>query len=130
MMTMSGQRAEIMAKKIMVIDRDPGIAEYVISVLQDNGFETCAACNEIEAYRKVSDEKPDLIALNFEMTEEWDTGFFSRLSKEGHLRDIPVIAMSNLTDRRNSIPKVLAHLPERFDREQILDIIDVLSIRW
>ena len=34
-----------MAKKILVIDDDPVVVKYLISLLEDNGYETCTAGN-------------------------------------------------------------------------------------
>lgn len=112
-----------MAKKIMVVDDDPVIVKYIVSVLQDNGYDTCAASDGIEAYRKVCDEKPDLITLDLEMADEWGTRFFRRLSKEDEFKDIPVIVISGLAGRHLSIRKAVAYLAKPFDREVLLDIV-------
>ena len=32
-----------MAKKILVIDDDQHVVEYLVSLLQDNGYDTCTA---------------------------------------------------------------------------------------
>ncbi|SPF42158.1 Two-component response receiver and regulator protein [Syntrophobacter sp. SbD1] len=112
-----------MAKKIMVVDDDPVIVKYIVSILQDNGYDTCTAFDGVEAYKKVCDEKPDLITLDLEMADEWGPKFFRRLSKEDEFKDIPVIVISALAGRHLAIRKAVATLAKPFERKQLLDIV-------
>lgn len=46
-----------MRKKIMIADDDPAIVKYVVTLLQDNGYETCSASDGIEANEKLGAEE-------------------------------------------------------------------------
>ena len=112
-----------MAKKIMVVDDDPVIVKYIVALLRDNGYGTCAAADGLEAYEMIKSEKPDLITLDLEMSEEWGTKFYRRLTKEEEFKDIPVIVISGLAGRHLSIRKAIAYLAKPFDPNELLEII-------
>ena len=50
-----------MAKKILVLEDDPTIADYLVNLFKDNGYETCTASTGVEGLEIVQSEKPDLI---------------------------------------------------------------------
>ncbi len=112
-----------MAKKIMVVDDDPVIVKYIVALLEDNGYATCTAADGVEAYHMIKDEKPDLITLDLEMSEEWGTKFYRRLTKEDEFKDIPVIVISGLPGRHLSIKKAVAFMGKPFDQKQLLETI-------
>ena len=85
-----------MAKKIMVVEDDPLIVNYLISIFQKHRYLTCSAADGIEAYEIAQKERPDLITLDLEMKEDWGTRFYRRLSKNSRLKHIPVIVISGL----------------------------------
>ncbi len=112
-----------MAKKILVIDDDPVIVKYIVSLLNDNGYETCTASNGIEAYEVLKQEKPYLITLDLQMHEEWGTNFYRKISKHKEFVDIPVIVISGLAGRHLSIKNAVAYLPKPFDPDKLLGIL-------
>ena len=112
-----------MAKKIMVVDDDPVIVKYIVTLLQDNGYETCTAADGLAAYDMIKREKPDLISLDLEMAEEWGTKFYRRLTKEEEFKNIPVVVVSGLPGRHLSIKRAIAHLAKPFDPNELLDIV-------
>ena len=76
-----------MAKKILVIDDDPMIVKYLVSLLNDNGYETCTADDGVRGYEVLKKEKPDLITLDLQMAEEWGTNFYRRISKNKEFKE-------------------------------------------
>ena len=112
-----------MGKKIMVVDDDPIIVKYIVSLLEDNGYATCSAADGAEAYQKIGHEKPDLITLDLEMADAWGTNFLRKISKEVEFKNIPVVVISGLASRHLSIKQAVAHLAKTFDKDQLLDII-------
>ncbi|MBS0013169.1 MAG: response regulator [Desulfobacterales bacterium] len=114
-----------MAKKILVIDDDPSTVKYLVSVLKNNGFETCEAYDGVEAMAVLQREKPDLITLDLEMPEEWGTRFYRKLRKqEGALRDTPVLIISAMPSRHLSVRDVVGYLSKPFDPGEVIDIIN------
>ena len=71
-----------MKKKILVIDDDPIIVKYLVNLFNDNGYETSTASDGVEGYEILKKEKPDLITLDLQMSEEWGSRFYRRISKE------------------------------------------------
>jgi CheY-like chemotaxis protein len=112
-----------MAKKILVIDDDPVIVNYLVNIFNDNGYETCTASDGVEALETVKNEKPDLITLDLEMPEEWGTRFYRKLSKDNELKDIPIIVVSGMASRQLSIKKAVAYLSKPFDPDKLLAIV-------
>ncbi|OQY59376.1 MAG: hypothetical protein B6245_07030 [Desulfobacteraceae bacterium 4572_88] len=112
-----------MAKKIMVIDDDPIIVKYLVSLFSDNGYETCTAKDGAEAFEISQKERPDLITLDLEMPEEWGTRFYRKLSKNAELRDIPVIVISGMASRHLSIKKAVAYLSKPFDSDKLIALV-------
>jgi len=112
-----------MAKKIMVVDDDPVIVKYIVALLQDNGYLTCTASDGLEAYEMIKKERPDLITLDLEMSEEWGPKFYRRLAKEEEFKDIPVVVVSGLAWRHLSIRKAVAYLGKPFEPAELLDIV-------
>jgi CheY-like chemotaxis protein len=112
-----------MAKKILVIDDDPLIVEYLVNIFRDNGYQTCTAADGTLAHEVLETERPDLITLDLEMPEEWGTRFFRRMSKDKTFSDIPVIVISGLAGRHLAIKRVVASLAKPFDPAELLSIV-------
>lgn len=112
-----------MAKKIMVVDDDPNIVKYIEAIMQDNGYETCSASDGLIAYEMLKQEKPDLITLDLEMTEEWGPKFYRRLTKEDEFKDTPVIVISGLSGRHLSIKKAVGFLAKPFAPNELIDLV-------
>ncbi len=111
-----------MAKKIMVIDDDPVIVKYLVTLFENNGYETRTASDGVQGFEVAKKEKPDLITLDLDMPEEWGSKLYRRISKEKELKDIPVIVISGLAGR-HAIKKAVAFLSKPFDRDKLLGIV-------
>ena len=111
-----------MAKKIMVIDDDPVTVKYLVKLFSDNGYETFSATDSVEGFETVKRERPDLITLDLEMTDEWGTRFYRRLSKDEAVKDTPVIVISGMAGR-HAIKKAVAYLEKPFDPDKLLGIV-------
>lgn len=112
-----------MAKKILIIDDDPNIVEYLQDLFQDNGYETCTASDGLESMDVLKKEKPDLITLDLEMPEEWGPRFYRKLSQEEEFKNVPVIVISGLPASKYAIKKAAASLSKPFDKEELLKIV-------
>lgn len=111
-----------MAKKILVIDDDPIIVKYLVTLLQDNGYDTCSAGGGVEAFEVLQQEKPDLITLDLDMPDEWGPRFYRRLSKHPELKATPVVVISGLAGR-HAIKNAVAFLNKPFDPDKLLGIL-------
>lgn len=113
-----------MAKKIMVVDDDPKIVQFLTSLFADNGYVTCSASNGAEALDVVARERPDLITLDLEMPEEWGPRFYRKYSQNKDLPDIPVIVISGLSGIHLAIRKAVATINKPFDPHKVLAAVE------
>ncbi|MBW1641458.1 MAG: response regulator [Deltaproteobacteria bacterium] len=111
-----------MKKKILVIDDDPVIVTYLEKLFNDNGYETCAAHDGIEAAEVAKQEKPDLITLDLQMPAEWGPRFYRKLIKNKEFKDIPVIVVSGI-DGDHAIKNAAAFIRKPFNPDELLKIV-------
>jgi len=109
-----------MAKKIMVVDDDRHIVNYLVTLFSDNGYETCSASNGAEALEVVQKERPDLITLDLEMPEDAGPKFYRNLTRLDDLKETPVIVVSGLSGPHRAIKKAAAVVSKPFDPEQVV----------
>ncbi|WP_027721293.1 DVU0259 family response regulator domain-containing protein [Maridesulfovibrio zosterae] len=112
-----------MPKKIMVVDDDPYIVDYLVNVFEDHGYLTCRASDGISAYDVAMAEKPDLITLDLEMPHEWGPRFYRRLTQEEQFSDIPVIVISGLPGIHMAIKRAVATIKKPFDPTEVIEIV-------
>jgi CheY-like chemotaxis protein len=113
-----------MSKKIMVVDDDPNIVDYLVTIFEDNGYATCTASDGRQALEVIKQEKPDLITLDLEMPEEWGPRFYRKYTQDPELKDIPVIIISGLSGIHMAINKAVATIHKPFDPDQVLSIVE------
>ena len=114
-----------MAKKILILEDDPLIVDYLSDLFQENGYETLTASDGNEGLAKVKEEKPDLITLDVQMPERWGTIFKRILNKKEEFKDIPVVVISGI-EKSEVLEKsegVVAYLSKPFDRDELLKIV-------
>lgn len=112
-----------MAKKIMVVDDDRNIVDYLVEIFEDNGYTTCTATDGLEAFEVLQREKPDLITLDLEMPEEWGPRFYRKMSKEQDFKDTPVIVVSGLSGIHHAIKNAVATIKKPFEPQEIIGIV-------
>lgn len=112
-----------MQKKIMVVEDDPKVKAYLVSLFEDNGYAVCSAGDVPEALEVVRTELPDLITLDLELPGEWGPRFYRELSRDNDLKNIPVIVISGMSDNEYAVTKAVASLTKPFDRDQLLRIV-------
>lgn len=88
-----------MTQKILIIDDDPAMVEFLEDFFQDNDFETIVAYNGYEGIQKAVDEKPDLITLDMDMPKKGGTLFYASLRRSKELRETPTIVISGVGPR-------------------------------
>jgi len=117
-------KVEGAVKKIMVVDDDPNIVDYLVTVFRDRGYDTCSASGGVEATEVLLRENPDLITLDLEMPEEWGPRFYQRYARMPEYRNIPVVVISGLPGIHRAIPKAVATVRKPFDPEEVLRIVE------
>ncbi|MBU1041950.1 MAG: response regulator [Proteobacteria bacterium] len=117
-------RPEGAPKKIMVVDDDPDIVDYLVTVLEEHGYDTCSASDGDVAMEVLVSEFPDLVTLDLEMPHEWGPKFFRRFSRIPEFRDLPVIVISGLPGIHLAIRKAVGTVRKPFDPQEVLRIVE------
>jgi len=112
-----------MKKKILIIDDDPNIVDYLASLFEDNGYQTFSAGDVAEGLELAKKEVPDLITLDIELPDEWGPRFYRKMSQEKNLKNIPVIVISGLTGSGHAVGRAVASISKPFDRDKLLKIV-------
>jgi DNA-binding response OmpR family regulator len=113
-----------MAKKILIVDDDPAVVQFLEDIFQDNGYATVSAFNGAQGLEKVAAEKPDLITLDMDMPEKGGTLFYSGLRKLENLKDTPVIVISGVGPRPPVIKKDIPTLQKPVAPAELLALVE------
>ncbi len=111
-------------KKIMVVDDDPDIVDYLVTVFRERGYDTCSAADGDLAMEVLIRECPDLITLDLEMPFEWGPKFFRKFTRIREFRDLPVIVISGLPGIHMAIRKAVGTVRKPFDPKEVLRIVE------
>jgi DNA-binding response OmpR family regulator len=99
------------AKKILVVDDDTDLVASIEAFLGARGFVVTTAGNSKEAYKRIVEDKPDLLVLDVMMDyDEEGMVLASALKTDGPTRDIPIVMLSGFNVQKDVREKVLASL--------------------
>jgi len=82
--------------KILCIEDDPDMIEYIRLILERAGYDVIGADGGVEGLEAMQREKPDLILLDLMMPEMDGAEVLLRKKQDPAIRDIPVIALTAL----------------------------------
>lgn len=88
-----------MGKKVLVVDDDPDIRLFSISVLEENGYTPLEATNGEEGMEILKKEKPDLLILDVLMPRKSGIRLFRNIKTDASLKKIPIIIMSGIAEK-------------------------------
>ena len=116
-----------MAKKILIMDDDPSIADLLREALADEGYETYMTTQSLRFYDAVREHEPDLILLDL-MMQYLDGRDELKLMEMNLERQIPVIVITAYLDAGNEEQafreagvKHIVYKP--FDLEKVIDLV-------
>jgi CheY-like chemotaxis protein len=81
-------------KRILVVDDESDVREYLKAALEDDGFLVETAGDGLEALESVRREPPDLVSLDLVMPRHSGAKFYHDLQKDKHLAKIPVLIVT------------------------------------
>lgn len=120
-------------KKILVVDDEPDLQNFLGAFLEDNGFEVVIACNGKQCLEKAKKEKPDLITLDITMPEESGVRAFRNIQEDPDTKNIPVIIVTGVTSEfkqfihtRKVVRPPAAYLEKPINTTELLDKINEL----
>ena len=126
-----------MSIKILIIDDEPDVVMYLVTVLKANGFEPLSSTDPELGLQLAAKEKPDLICLDIMMPEKSGISIYIRLKKDRQLRKIPVLIVSGVSQEKDfdfrsyvadkSIPPPERYLEKPIVIDQFLQIVKDLT---
>lgn len=93
--------------KILLVDDEPDVLDYLTAVFEDDGYEVISATNGKEAFELARKVKPSLISLDITMPDQTGTRTFINLKKDPDLRNIPVIVITATVDSESGFSNLL-----------------------
>lgn len=123
-------------KKILIVDDEPDVLQYLKVMLEDNGFSVITAQNGKDAFDLALKEKPDLITLDITMPEESGVRAYRNLYETEETKNIPIIIVTGIShdfkkfiSERKQVPPPVAYFEKPIDREEFLNKIkEVLKL--
>ena len=88
-----------MGKKVIVVDDDPDVRLFNVTVLEEHGYSPMEAANGEEGKNLIKQEKPDLVILDVLMPRESGVRLYRELKSDKALKHIPVIIMSGIAEK-------------------------------
>ena len=83
---------------VLVIDDEFGIVDVLETILTDEGYRVLTACNGKQGLVRLSEEKPEVILLDFMMPILGGSDMLRAIAAEPAYHRIPVIMMSSLRE--------------------------------
>ena len=123
-----------MSKKILIIDDEPDIRDYLIAVLEDHAYITHAVDENESIFEAIIKFKPDLLILDIMMPVRSGLSVYRELRTTPQTADIPIALLTGVTsdkvNLRTGISKFLEKesisSPNLFI-EKPIDIPELLS---
>jgi twitching motility two-component system response regulator PilH len=88
-----------MVKKVLVVDDDPDVRLFSVTVLEEHGYTPLEAANGEEGLKMIKQEKPELIILDVLMPRQSGIRLYRELKTNKSFKDIPIIILSGIAKK-------------------------------
>ncbi len=88
-------------KKILIVEDDTFLRNLISQKLQKENFQVVEAIDGEEGFKKIKEEKPDLVLLDLILPEMDGFEVLRKMKEDPLLSSIPVIILSNLGQRED-----------------------------
>jgi CheY-like chemotaxis protein len=85
-----------MAKRILIVDDEPGIVNLVTSLLVGKGYEVASAGDGESALQQIARVKPDLVLLDVMLPGMDGSAVAEELERRPWTADLPVVFLTSL----------------------------------
>jgi CheY-like chemotaxis protein len=96
--------------RLLVVDDEADIVEYLCTVLEDNGFDAAGASDPAQVPALVAQTKPDAILLDILMPGQSGLALYRTLRQDPPTAAIPVIIVTGVS-RPEGLPAEAGSLP-------------------
>lgn len=119
-------------QSILVVDDERTIRELLRQALQDDGYHVIAACDGIDALKKLEAGQPALILLDLAMPRMDGMAFSDELQRRGLRPGIPLLVMSASPHAPSCADRIGAErfVAKPFDLNNLLDDVADLLRAW
>ncbi|MCX8007324.1 MAG: response regulator, partial [Coriobacteriia bacterium] len=122
-----GLEASALGGKILVVDRDPEIANLVETYLVQQGYEVVKAHTAKEALSKAQNEAPRVITLDVMLDDADGFDLLQALKDDPRTAEIPVLVLSIVCDEGRSCRLGAAeYLEKPIDKQRLISIVNAL----
>ena len=107
-------------KKVLIVDDEPDVREFVQAVLDDQGYQFITAGDGEEGLAKARAESPDIAILDVQMPKKDGFRLFADLRGGETTKSIPVIMLTGIGERTgihfdaDDMGEYLGSQPERY----------------
>ncbi len=85
-----------MSKKVLVVDDDPDVRSFVITVLDENQYMPLVAQDGVEAFEMIEKDPPDLVILDVLMPRGSGVRLYHKLKTTEKYKQIPIIMFTGI----------------------------------
>ena len=86
---------------VLVVDDDIGTTRFLVTLLEDHGYEVAGACSGAEADARIAERVPDLLLLDLHLGDMDAATFLRRARRRGY--DLPFVCISGQGDERTAV---------------------------
>ena len=125
-----------MSKKVLVVDDDPDVRLFNVTVVEENGYMPIEARDGEEGLKLVKSERPDLVILDVLMPRQSGIRLYRELKTDSSLKNIHVILLSGIAKKTflrsqkaltefggESVPEPEIYLEKPVEPDELADVI-------
>jgi CheY-like chemotaxis protein len=119
-----------MGKKILVIEDEEDIRNYILTLFQDHEYEALGAVNGREGLALAKKESPDLITLDISMPEKSGMKTLRDLQEDPATSRVPVVIVTGVSDdlqsyirHRKQLKPPAAYVFKPIERQELLETV-------
>jgi two-component system, OmpR family, phosphate regulon response regulator PhoB len=125
-----------MSKKVLVVDDDPDVRLFSVTVLEENGYTPLEAEDGEVGLKMTKAEKPDLVILDVLMPRQSGVRLYRELKTAKALKDLKVIILSGIAKKTflrsqkaltefggEEIPEPEIYLEKPVEPDELADVI-------
>jgi CheY-like chemotaxis protein len=114
-------------KKILLVDDEGDLINYIASVLQDEGFDVSTRLSAEEALGKIASDKPDLVISDVRMQQMDGFAMLEKMKTMKGCANVPVIFLTALDDRLGQQQAqrlgAAAYISKPFDLDDLVGMV-------
>jgi DNA-binding response OmpR family regulator len=114
-------------KKILIVDDEPDMVDWLTAFFEDNGYSTIAAFDGFSGFEKAETEMPDLITLDITMDKESGVKMYRKLHDSKKANKIPVVMITGIDpqfkkfiEERRQVDPPAAYFEKPVDQDALL----------